>query len=760
MRILMTTMQLDIGGAETHIVELSKELARRGVEVFVASNGGAYEKELTDAGIKHIKVPFHTKNPMEMYKAYKLLKNIIFDYDIDIVHAHARIPAFLCALLQKRYHFRFVTTAHWVFNTSFPYNILTRWGDRSLAVSDDIKRYLIDNYGIDDDNIRVTINGIDTKKFSKDTDFSDIAEEFNLEDDKTRIVYVSRMDTDRSFAAHKLLEIAEELDEQIENLEILIVGGGNDEAEINAKATAVNLAAGRRMVITTGNRTDINKLVASGKIFIGVSRAALEAMAAEKPSVIAGNEGYIGIFNEDKLNAAISTNFCCRGEAETTAEKLKNDILTLLNLPDEELNELGEYSKSIVEKHYSVETMADDAMRMYVSSINGSKINSVSTEEFSDIDNLLLNTPSPMQSVKTDVMISGYYGFHNSGDDCILKAIIDSLRSQKPNIQIIALSNNPAETESTYNVKSIHRFNIPLIFIKLLSTKLLISGGGSLVQDVTSDKSLIYYLGIIRLAKLAGTKVMLYANGIGPIRKKKNYGKVRRALKNVDVITLREDSSLRELKEIGVNTSNTYVTADPAFKLSGIDEESTKTILEKVGAGDKDYFVVSLRPWKTTGKTFKSDLATVIKYVKNRYNSEPLYIPMQGARDREISETLLSQTGGYILNDITPSEIIGIIGRAKFTIGMRLHALIYAFSQSTPAIGLIYDPKVKAMMEYVGQHYMLPVENLNPLTLTRYIDEIMAERDTITASIRINSETIANKADKNTILALNLLKNN
>ncbi len=143
MRVLMTTMKLDIGGAETHIVELSKALARQGLEVIVASNGGAYEEELKEAGIRHIKVPFHSKNPFSMQKAYRQLKKIILENRVDVVHAHARIPAFLCALLQKSLHFRLVTTAHWVFSTRFPYNLLTRWGDRSLAVSDDIKEYQV-----------------------------------------------------------------------------------------------------------------------------------------------------------------------------------------------------------------------------------------------------------------------------------------------------------------------------------------------------------------------------------------------------------------------------------------------------------------------------------------------------------------------------------------------------------------------------------------------------------------------------------------
>ena len=107
------------------------------------------------------------QNPKDVITAYKTLKNIIIDYKIDVVHGHARIPCFILNLIRKSINFRFVTTAHWVFSLKFPYKYITKWGDRSLAVSDDIKKYLIDNYGIKPGNIRVTINGIDTQKFSK-----------------------------------------------------------------------------------------------------------------------------------------------------------------------------------------------------------------------------------------------------------------------------------------------------------------------------------------------------------------------------------------------------------------------------------------------------------------------------------------------------------------------------------------------------------------------------------------------------------------
>lgn len=763
MRILMTTMQLDIGGAETHIIELSKALSRRGIDVTVASNGGAYEKELEEFGIRHIKIPFHSKNPICMYKAYKLLKEVIFNERFDVVHAHARIPAFLCALLHKRYHFRFVTTAHWVFSTRFPYNLLTRWGERSLAVSDDIKSYLIDNYRIPADNIRVTINGIDPDKFSKDTDYSDIAKEFSFAQGKKRIVYVSRMDTDRSLAAHKLIEAAEDIQKIIPNLEIVIVGGGNDYEAIKSKADAVNQKLGKNLIITTGSRTDINKFTSSGDIFIGVSRAALEAMACEKPCIVAGNEGYIGIFDNDKLSAAIDTNFCCRGFGETTADVLKKDVINLLTSSTEELQRLGSYAKETVETYYSIDTMADDAIKMYLSVIKNTKINDTSVEELNTVKDYLINNPLRTKQIESDVVISGYYGFGNNGDDSILFAIVHELKSIEPSVRIVTLSNTPKQTQKTYGIDSVHRFNFFSVYRRLKHTKLLISGGGSLIQDVTSNKSLTYYLAIISLAKRLGKKVMLYANGIGPVSNNANTSRIHNVLNSVDVITLREPSSLEELKRFKVDKPNISVTSDPAFNLFSAEKCEVSEILSGAGlANDTKYCVIALRPWKTLKNDFAQTIAQCADYSYEKYGITPVFICMQPERDKAITiktAQALKHSGVVLDKKLTSAQLLGIISDSEFVIGMRLHALIYAARVETPVIGISYDPKIDAMMTYMEQNFRVSADNPNPITLCSYIDEILENKTEISKKLALIADDAAKKASENAKLALALTKN-
>lgn len=365
--ILMLLMKLDIGGAETHVVELSKELKKRGCNVIIASNGGVYEKELKAAGIKHYIVPLQNKKPSNAIKSFKLIKEIIDTEHIDIVHSHARIPSFIAGKLHKKMRFPFVTTAHWVFTTKYGLKYITNWGEETIAVSEDIKKYLIDNYKIAEDKITVTINGIDTDKFSPDIDGGRVRKEFGLKKEDKVIVYVSRMDTDRSLAAHMLIEGLPKLDKVADGLKLLIVGGGNDYEKIAEEAKKANEAMGREAVLLAGARTEINEFVANAELFVGVSRAALEAMAAGKPTIIAGNEGYIGLFEKDKAELAYSTNFCCRGCEPTTEEKLTQDIGNFFGMWDEDKKSLSEYSREYIKEHYSVKRMADDAEKVYKS---------------------------------------------------------------------------------------------------------------------------------------------------------------------------------------------------------------------------------------------------------------------------------------------------------------------------------------------------------------------------------------------------------
>lgn len=364
--ILITTMRLDIGGAETHIVELAKGLSRVGFNVVVASTGGVYEAELVKSNIKVYRVPLDNKKPHNVIKAYYMLKSIIKSNKIDLVHAHARIPGFICGILHKKMGFPFVTTAHGTWKTGYGLKYITNWGQRTVAVSEDIRKYLLDNYKIEDKNIKVTINGIDTKKFSPDTDYTDLMSEFALTALDRKIVYVSRFDTDRSYIINKLLEIIPELAKNIQNLKVIMVGSGDILNSVKAKAQEINNGTGNNTVIVTGSRTDINKFNALADLFIGFGRSSLEALSSGKPLILAGNVGYIGILDASTLEAALKSNFSGRGKGKAESEAFKNDVIRVLSMSPEERRGLGNFGRRLIEESYSVKKMVQDNVEVYM----------------------------------------------------------------------------------------------------------------------------------------------------------------------------------------------------------------------------------------------------------------------------------------------------------------------------------------------------------------------------------------------------------
>ena len=734
LKILYATMQMDIGGVETHVLELSKEMKRRGHDITVVSNGGVFEDELSAYGIKHIKLPLHNKRPANLSASRKGLKKLIKEEKFDLVHCHARIPAFICGRLIKKLKFRFVTSAHWVFKVNFLLKMLTNWGERTIAVSNDIRKYLVFNYKVPKRNITTTINGIDTEKFTKNVDFSDIVTEFKLDNKKTRIVYVSRMDLDRSAVAFNLINAALELYKN--NIEIVIVGGGNDYERLESAACAVNEKLSERVVITTGSRVDINKFISSADIFIGVSRAVLEGMSAEKSVIVAGNEGYIGILGEDNLGKAIVTNFCCRGCEMPSDELLIRDLKTLLSMSGESRQALGEFNRGVILERYSVNKMTNDHMTVY--------------------EDLL----SYNQYKKDEIVLSGYYGFNNSGDDAILKMILKGIKEEYPEIGINVFSNKPNDVRRVFKVNSVSRWNIFSVINVLKHSKVFISGGGSVIQDATSTKSLIYYLGLIIIAKIFRNKVMLYANGIGPVDKPRNRKWTKSVLNKVDLITLRDEDSQDILNELGVINPKIVLTSDPVIGIEDINLDEIDDILYRYNLLGKDYIVVSLRDWKPL-PYFEEGLIESLRSVKQKHNCELLFIPMQYQYDLDINKKIAAATSSICLEKKLNAEAcIGIAQRSKLAISMRLHLIVYAFTAGISSVGINYDPKIESVMKYFHQDTYLSILEFTNLNFTAKVDRAITNNTENKAEILSRLDDLKEKNKDNISLAISLLEEN
>ncbi len=738
MKILMALQGLDIGGAETHVIELSKEIKRRGHDVIMLSGGGVYLDEVEKAGIRHYCVPVKQRKIADIIKSKGIIKDILKKEKPDLVHAHARIPAFLLGSLHKEMGkpFVYVTTAHWTFDTSFMLKKLTNWGEKTLCVSDDIKKYLLKNYPeVKEENIYISINGIDGNKFSKDVSPEKITAEFNLDKTAKRIVYVSRLNPAVCAPAYGLIEKAEEIEKAVGNIEIIIVGDGDCFADMKEKAEAVNKKLGRRAIIMTGGRTDINEILATADVCVGVSRAILEPMMMEKKCVIAGQEGYLGILTPEKLETAILCNFTCRGCQKLDFDVLKNDVIKLFEMNSEQSKEVTDYSKYVVETYYSIKKMADDNIKMYDDAI---------------------------RDLRYEAAILGYYGYENCGDDALLEAIISDMKELDPDFTPVVLSHTPEKTAQAYNVQSINRFNLSQISKVLKRVNLLIVGGGSLVQDVTSTKSLLYYLTIIQMAKKNGIKVMLYANGIGPIGKPNNAKKAARVLNMADVITLRDEESLELLKNLGVTKPHIEVTADPAFSLKTSSSDDIKKLKEQYGLTDKKYLCVSVRNFVNDKDTEKEkNIAKLVDYICTDRGLIPVFVPMQLTHDVQVSRNVMShmKTDACLIDKkITAGNLLGLLADADAAVAVRLHMLIFGAIAGTPVLGIEYDPKIKAFQQYMGQPYTISVNEIKSGNFNKSADAFLSECHSIREHIKEISGEYTKKAKRNAYIAHKLIR--
>lgn len=364
------------------------------------------------------------------------------------------------------------------------------------------------------------------------------------------------------------------------------------------------------------------------------------------------------------------------------------------------------------------------------------------------------------------ILISGYYGFGNSGDDALLLSITDGLKNKIPGCKITVLSANPAETSSVYGVEAVNRWNISEIIKSAASSDLLISGGGTLIQDGTSTKSLLYYLAVIMTAHIFKLKIMLYSNGIGPLSKKRNIRLTRNILNKADLITLRDAASKHALEEVGVTRPEILLTADPAFLLKADTGKKAEDIIAKCrkdenGQGGRDFFIISIRRWKSLNENFADVIAHSADYITDKYDLTPVFLPMQLSADGGISKAVAEKmTNTPIILDekLSVGETLAVVRAAKLCIGMRLHTLIYAASQGIPIIGLVYDPKINGFMDYIGQNIYTDAALASEDILTEMTDRCMSNYDELKRTIDIRVSELRKKAEENSEYAARLLK--
>jgi polysaccharide pyruvyl transferase CsaB len=373
------------------------------------------------------------------------------------------------------------------------------------------------------------------------------------------------------------------------------------------------------------------------------------------------------------------------------------------------------------------------------------------------------------------ILISGYYGFGNAGDEAVLAAILASLRRQMPDVDCQVLSVAPEATTRLHGVPAFHRARPREVLTALRRCDLFISGGGSLLQDVTSLSSLLFYLTQIRLARLLRRRVMIYAQGIGPLLRPAARRLTAHTLRAVDSITVRDAESAAELRRIGLTGEHPpiEVTADPVFALQPASSDWARAELqachrgqgsgvrgqERLPASAHLYpsLGISLREWP--GLEARLDvLAAVIREVATESGLLPIYFPLQRAQDAGVCRQLAGRTGGCVLpGDYTPGEWLALAGQMGMFFGMRLHALIFAAAAGVPLVGLSYDPKVTSLLSRLGH---LPVASLAAFdaeALRQALRDTWNVRDRQSVQIQEAATELAAAAEANARRAAELL---
>lgn len=659
MKVLMVTMGMDIGGAETHILELCRAFVHRGISVSVASAGGVYVAQLEKFGVSHITIPLKQKKPMALLKAKRELEKLIQSEQFDIVHAHARIPAFLCGKLREKYGFCFVTTDHLDFRLTPILKKLTDWGEFTFAVSEDLRRYLLRNFSVNPDHIALTVNGIDTEHFAP-REKNLLWESFHS-DNRIVVLHISRLEENLCLCVRALMGAVEKLNGRIR---LVVVGNGSFAQNLKEEALVLNEKLGYAGVIFAGATTDVESYITAADIVVSPSRAAMEAMACGKPTIVCGSQGFGGIFRKSLIEEAIKSNFCFRGSSFPTADMLTKEIERILSMTEEEKTALGNFGRDFIKNRYSVSVMAETQLAGYRTVLQ-------------------YRTQAP-----SDILICGYYGYGNMGDETLLSVIIRELRRREPTIRICALSATPAKTKSYHLVDTVFRFDFSQIAEKMKHAKVLLFGGGNLLQDKTSTHSLMYYTHILHMAKKYGMKILIYANGIGPLVSQSNLLRVKKALELADYISLRDRESFLWIKNL-YPERNIHLTFDPAI----LSESSNRDFPYK------NYFVVA--PKKTSNHCMKK-LISLIRSVSEKTNLQPVIISMYNAQDFCYSKKIAAQVNAYFCDLKRAEDCISLLERAKLLISSRLHGLIYATVAACPMMGYSDDEKLFSYLEYIG----------------------------------------------------------
>ncbi len=700
----------DVGGAKTHVLSLVAQL-HKNIDVLLIS---LREGEFADDAIA-MGIPTKVIRNGNMLKDVAELKKIINDGGFDVVHCHGAKANVIGTMLRRKCKVPVVTTVHSDWRLDYMGNAVKKYTfgmlntialrllDGHIGVTDNFADMLIDR-GFDPYNVHVIYNGID---FSYEPKPKCSREEFlksyGIPADEDTIVcgIAARLHPVKDIATivrafAKLSDICPKL--------YLIIGGDGEQREYLTKLVQENKLSDR--IIFAGwvsdmdtflNAIDINLLSSLSESF---PYSVLEAVRSDCTMVVS-SVGGMPILIDHGANGLLFK--------PQAVDELAAHLEYLYKNPDVR----RDMAKKLLEKAsrlYSLDKMVKDQIEIYSNVLESVKCNKIR---------------------RGQVVVCGAYGRGNAGDDAILKAVKKELSDISKNARICVMSRNPKQTRLQYRIRSIYTFNIFKMIKALRHAHLYINGGGSLIQDCTSSRSLWFYLFSIALAKLCGAPVMMYGCGIGPVSRKNNR---RLAAKVIDkcakVITLREPSSMEELRKMGVSRPEMHLAADPTLNLSPAGDLQIESAFFSESLDiNENYVCIAMRKWKGFDKKLP-EIAKTVDYIAKTYNLKPLLVPMERERDLPIAEQIAKKTEcetRILRNEHDVHTMIGILSRMKLIVAMRLHALVFGAGQGVPVVGISYDEKVSNFMKYIGDEFYIEYSDFTFDKIRQYIDRALSE---------------------------------
>lgn len=349
-------------------------------------------------------------------------------------------------------------------------------------------------------------------------------------------------------------------------------------------------------------------------------------------------------------------------------------------------------------------------------------------------------------------LLSGYYGFGNLGDEALARIIVGELKRRHPDATIDVLSATPGMTAQQLGVESTPRASISALREAVARADVVISGGGGLLQNSTSTRSLLYYAGVLQAAARAKRKSMIFAQSIGPLD---FVGKtiVRRWCKGASRATVRDERSAKLLSSL-LPATPVEQTADPVF-LFGEPDPAAAQEFEALKTDGNPLVVVCVRksPGLNDGAAV---IARAIDTFSREYGAHVALLPLGGAQDAEVSTLVIRKCKSS--PTLVPVSDLGraaaMISRAHAVIGMRLHAVIFAIRFGVPFLAIPYDPKVSSLCEDI--HYPLPPlwipgskERPEEAATDALVARLMSEHDALAAHLRAEAGRLRLLAERN-----------